>query len=309
MRLFHFATSNCQSIIDIIPGISLVYEMESKFSPYLVVEFLPRDENETRSGVILLTKSGPITRYYDFKDPKTRDDLENFVWNHIAQTYNIKEVDVGHENDTREYKDNIVIQGWQEKKRISARDICCKKILDAVTHSIMDNLVLHEIYKLKGGSIKDKETCKKVRWTECGNNYPESSPTFQRCVDEVEWLCNNGYPVNEQVDKMNQLVDKVRKDIYNYLVNNDMKVDKRKFDEIIDAGFFADLGNRMGNKVANDPHTRASINDIFTEKDYYLYLLEGFEEKPQHNYEKWFGLFILIVIIGLIYMAYRNRVQ
>ena len=88
-----------------------------------------------------------------------------------------------------------------------------------------------------------------------------------------------------------------------------MKVDKKKFDEIIDAGFFADLGNRMGNKVANDPHVRANINDIFTEKDYYLYLLEGFDEKPKSNYEKWFGLFILVVVIGLIYLAYRNRTQ
>ena len=171
----------------------------------------------------------------------------------------------------------------------------------------MDNLVLHEVYKLKGGDIKDKETCKKVRFSECGDNYPQSSPTFQRCVDEVEWLCDHGYPNNEKVNKMNSLVNKVRKDIYDYLDKNDMKVDKKKFDEIITAGLFADLGNRMGNKVANDPHVRESVNDIFTEKDYYLYLIEDFNTEPKSKYQIWFGLLILLIVIIMIYLAYRNR--
>ena len=171
----------------------------------------------------------------------------------------------------------------------------------------MDNLVLHEVYKLKGGDIKDKETCKKVRFSECGDNYPQSSPTFQRCVDEVEWLCDHGYPNNEKVNKMNSLVGKVRKDIYDYLDKNDMKVDKKKFDEIITAGLFADLGNRMGNKVANDPHVRESVNDIFTEKDYYLYLIEDFNTEPKSKYQIWFGLLILLIVIIMIYLAYCNR--
>ncbi|ARF11511.1 hypothetical protein Klosneuvirus_1_368 [Klosneuvirus KNV1] len=290
-----------------MPGIKIAYEMEAIFTPYLTVEFLPRDENELHSGIILLTKSGKIKKNYDFKDPKTKQDLENLIWYHLGQDYNIKEVNEGHENDTREYTDNKVIQGWAEKRRVSSQDICCKKILDAVTNSIMDNLVLHEVYKLKGGDIKDKETCKKVRFSECGDNYPQSSPTFQRCVDEVEWLCDHGYPNNEKVNKMNSLVGKVRKDIYDYLDKNDMKVDKKKFDEIITAGLFADLGNRMGNKVANDPHVRESVNDIFTEKDYYLYLIEDFNTEPKSKYQIWFGLLILLIVIIMIYLAYCNR--
>ena len=53
MRLFHYATSQCQSIVDIMPGIKIAYEMEAIFTPYLTVEFLPRDENELHSGIIL----------------------------------------------------------------------------------------------------------------------------------------------------------------------------------------------------------------------------------------------------------------
>lgn len=305
MRLFHFDSASCKSIIDIMPGIKAAYEMEAKFSPYLTVEFLPRDEKEVKPGIILQTKSGSIKKYYDFKNPKDKQDLENLIWYHLSQDYNIKEVNEGDENNTRQYAPNQVIQGWQEKKRVSAQDICCKTILDAVTHSIVDNRILHEIYRLKGDEITDKDTCKKVRWEECGNNYPKSSPNFQICVDEVNWLCNNAYPVNPKVNKLNNMVNKVRKDIYDYLVKNDMKVDKKKFDEIITAGLFADLGNRMGNKVASDPHVRSTVNDIFTEKDYYLYLIEGFE--PKSNYERWAGLFILIVACIFIYLAYRNR--
>lgn len=309
MRLFFFDSQSCKHIMDIIPGIALTYQMESEFSPYVTAEFLPRDPAETQEGIILLTKDGQIKRYYDFKDPKTEEDLRKLIEYHLHKDYHIVDQPTNSENDFRHAPLNEVIQGWQEKKRISARDVCCKKILDAVTNSIMDNLVLHEIYKLKGGDIKDKETCKKVRLCECRDNYPQDSALFERCSAEVEWLCENGYPINEKVDKMNSLVNKVRKDIYDYLVKSDMKVDKKKFDEIITAGLFADLGNRMGNKVANDPHVRASVNDIFTEKDYFLYLIEDFETEPKSNYHIWFGLFILLVIASLIYFAYRNRNQ
>lgn len=308
MRLFHF-DNKCQSIMDIMDGIKIAYEMEAVFTPYLSIEFLPKDDEDPNSGIILLTKSGKIKKYYDFKDPKTKKDIENLIWYHLGQDYNIKEVNENQENDTRQYTPNRVIQGWQEKKRISSQDVCCKKIVDAVTDSIIQNAVLHEVYRLKGGDIKDKDTCKKVRFQECADNYPPSSPTFQRCVDEVEWLCDNGYPQNEKVNKMNSLVSKVRKDIYDYLVKHDMKVDKKKFDEIITAGLFADLGNRMGNKVANDPRVRKSVNDIFTEKDYFLYLIEDFNTEPKSKYQIWLGLLVLFVVIVMIYLAYRNRNQ
>ena len=103
---------------------------------------------------------------------------------------------------------------------------------------------------------------------------------------------------------MDKYVNSVRHNLYNYLKDNDMKVNKKKFDEIIDAGLFSDLGNRMGNKVANDMNVRAELDTIFTEKDYYLRLIEGLDEPSEWN--NFFGVMVIFLIIAFIYAISKS---
>jgi hypothetical protein len=174
--------------------------------------------------------------------------------------------------------------------------------------------VLHEVYRVDTHDNQDRNICKKVRGEECGNNYPSNSDTYRRCVDEVNWLCNRGYPKpNRDVKKLEELAKKIRLKIYNYLNQNNLKVNKKKFDEIMDAGLFTDLGNRMGNKVFNDKNVRAGLNEIFTEKDYYLGLIEGFGDDPvkKSNGVWWLVVILLIcvvMIVGLILLCKKRLI-
>jgi len=314
MHLFYIAEGSCQHITEIMPGIKTIYQMEAEFHPYLQIEFLPQ-RDETHEGIILQTKTTTIRRDYNFKDKKAIDDLRNLIWHHLKRENNIKNVQ--NENDFRENRPNHVTQGWQARKRLANKDVCCKLVLDALTLEVIKNNILHEVYKLSPIDKQDRKTCMQVRGGECGDNYPPNTATYKRCVDETTWLCKNGYPINKRVEAMNQLVKNVRLNLYKYLDENNLKVNKRKFDEIIDAGLFDDLGNRMGNKVANDKNVRASLDQIFTEKDYYLGLIEGFDgeykEEQLSGYSGIFtwnritGLILILVVLLYVYMLAKKN--
>lgn len=301
MRLFLIDSGPCRYTKDFTPAIFAISQMETEFYPFLYIDYLPYRENET-PGIILQTKTATIRKNYTFENKKDIEDLRKLIWYYLLRDYNIKDITKnGCLKDFREYRPNHVVQGWQARKRLAAKDTCCKIVLDELTSEVLKNNILHEVYKLSNKDKQDRNICKKVRFEECGNNYPPNSATFSRCVDEVNWLCNRVYP-NKAVDKMDELVKRVRTNLYNYLNKNNLKVNKQKFDEIIDAGLFVDLGNRMGNKVANDANVRASLNNIFTEKKYYLGLIEGFET-GNNNLNM---IIIFIILLGLIYMLYSK---
>jgi hypothetical protein len=297
MRLFLIEGHGCKHITDIMPAIKAVYQMEQEFFPYLTVDFVPYREYEN-TGIVLVTKLTTIRKDYTFMDKQDINDLRNLIWFHLKKEVNIK--DITHDgclSDFREVNKNNVIQGWQEKKRLSKNDSCCKSILKSKTPEPIKTNILHDAYKLKKIDSQNRNICKKVRFNECRDNYPHNSDSFKRCIDEVEWLCNNGYP-NKTVNAMNELVKNTRLNLYKYLNDNNLKVNKQKFDEMIDAGLFDDLGNRMGNKVISDKNVSMIPFTAQNEKNYYLNLIEGYGTT---NISIWY-IIVLILLIIVIYL-------
>lgn len=310
MRLFHVPSNKCSHITELMPSIMAVYEFEQAFFPYLSVEFLPVNKSE-KTGVILLTKDGrQIRRDYSFHDKKEKDEMRKLLWEELNKERNVGDVadKKGCIKDFRKYNNNRVIQGWQMKKRIAKADECCKIIINYVTDSYLHWRILHERYRLSTKDEQTKDICKKVRFEECGNNYPPNTPTFHRCVDEVNWLCENAYPRNKVKDIKNEYIAKVQTDLYNYLLKNDLKVNKQKFDEIISAGLFDDVGNRVGNKVANYEEVNKNLHEIFKQKGYYRDLIEMFKDDDNKNSGNMFGgigfvgLILLLVVIWIFFI-------
>ena len=80
------------------------------------------------------------------------------------------------------------------------------------------------------------------------------------------------------------------------------------FDEIIDAGLFADLGNRMGNKVANYKNVRSTLDSLMDEKGYYLSLIEDFSESDKKEKHKSnYNLYIFLIVFIVAVYVYLNR--
>ena len=321
MRLFHYPSNKCQHITELMPSISTVYEFEQIFFPYLSVEFLPVNKSE-KTGVILLTKDGrQIKRDYSFHDKKEKQEMLNILWDELNKERQVGDIadKKGCIKDFRKYNNNRVIQGWQAKKRIAKSEQCCKIIISKVTDSYLNWRILHERYRLSTKDEQTKEICKKVRFEECGNNYPPNTPTFHRCVDEVDWLCENAYPINKVKSIKDKYIAKVQKDLYDDLLKNDMKVDKKKFDAIITAGLFDDVANRMGNKSSDWNDTRNIVHEIFKQKGYYRDLIENFDDSienemvmPEKNKSTvlgglgFIGVIVLIVIIWLFMMKNKQ---
>jgi hypothetical protein len=295
-----------------MPGIFAVSNMESEFHPYLSISYLEHRDGQP-SGVILQTKKRIIRKNYDFSESSIKKDLEDLrmmIWHYLVKDNNITDItDVnGCLKDFRRYEPNHVVQGWQARKRLSETDKCCKFIIDNLTDEVLRHNILREEYRLSGEDKQDRNICKKVRGEECGNNYPPNTPSYDRCMREVNWLCNIGYPVNKIVQKHSEIAKKIRTKLYHDLVKSNMKVNKKKFDEIIDAGLFQDLGNRMGNKVANYKNVRHVLDDMFSEKNYYLDLIENFNNKPQQtNVNVNFYILLIIILIVLWWMYSQKR--
>lgn len=304
MKLFHIDGGKCKHIIELMPSIKAVYQMEQEFFPYLDVIFLPYREGE-KSGIILQTKSDIIRKDYTFHNKEDLENLRNLIWFYLQKENNIKDITVkGCLTNFRETNPNKVIQGWHMRKKYAERDSDyidgCKIINDTLTSELVKYGILHEVYKLNTHKVMNKDSCKQTRYKECSDNFPPNTYSFVRCIDEVDWICNNGYP-NKVLEDTNQIVNGIRKRLIDVLIKNNFKVNKKRFDDIIDAGLFADLGNRMGNKVISDKNVSAVIDRVFTENDYYRQLIEGFETND-NSYMFYLVLFvILIVFIAVIF--------
>lgn len=307
MRLFHIDKPGCHSMPEIMPGIKAVYQMGVEFFPYLTVEFLPHLDQP--AGVILQTKHGTIRKYYTFDNPKDIEDLRKLIWENLLKEQKIVDItdEEGCLTDFRKDGVNKVITGWHNVSHNEGKDRCCLMIKHAVTSALVRNGILHDIYRFSHKDIQDRKLCKWNRGQECGNNYPPNSATYDLCMDEVNWLCDNGYPVNARVNAMNNLVKTTRRDIYNYLDKHDMKVNKKKFDEIIDAGLFDDLDRSLGNHAKNYTNISEAVDSLFTEKGYYLGLIEDFAGGDNNN--NGMILVCLLVIICVLYGWYKIDIR
>ena len=147
----------------------------------------------------------------------------------------------------------------------------------------------------------DIKKCKEIRYLDCNDNFPVNTPVWQRCIDESKWLCDKWYSGNNNVTLTDKLVDQTRKEIYDYLDKNDLRVDKKMFDDIITAGLFNDLGNRMGNKSSNITN---SVDQYMTDKGYYLKLVEGFNDSDNKNKNNWNYVYVILCIILIVMCMY-----
>ena len=144
-------------------------------------------------------------------------------------------------------------------------------------------------------------------------------------MDEVKWLCTNGYPRNIRTETVIKYREKLKNDILKYLKNNNMRVNKRILDIILSNGFFERVSNRMGNKYkaygmpqslrdlrpsACRGSVKHAIGDVMNKYDYYSKLIEGFGnvegfDNVKHNKNYLLYIVIIIIIIIIIYRIFN----
>lgn len=308
MRLFLISKPGCHHITELMDGIKAVYQMEAEFEPYLAVDFLPNRNNDP-GGVIVMAGNETIRKNYTFDDPKDLEELRSLLWKYLEKYHNPKDITYkkGDKKDCikdfRETGTFNVIQGWQNRKKLMEKNICCRVVRDLLAKVVYRTgwdkvigdhtktskngkrggapdfsrqLIKHPVYRYDNRDLQDREICKKVRYKECGDNYPPGSMTFKRCLDEVTWLCNNAYPVNKVNKVTNNYRNKLKESILEYLKKNNMKVNKKVLDTILSAGFFERVKGRVGNKAASYTEIVKAVDDSLNDYDYYAKFIEGF---------------------------------
>jgi hypothetical protein len=262
-------------------GVSAVYQMEQEFYPYLVVEFLPNHGDEP-GGIILQAGDEIIRKNFTFEKEDDINELRAMLWNYMKKYHKVTNLK---DNGRFDWKPtNQVLQGWNEKIRNMKKDVCCKIIREAIVQSYTDQIIKHWVYRTDTTPHINRQRCKSLRFEECDNNYPPESALHHRCRREVEWLCDKGYEAKgEQLTAATKIKDlgKIRKDILDYLLKYNLKVNKQKFDEIISVGLFDDIGNRAGNKSNDLMKLRDDVDRVMWQKDYYTQLVEGFDDTTE----------------------------
>jgi hypothetical protein len=194
---------------------------------------------------------------------------------------------------------------YTNKHCLRISNIITKAYLKYITgRETMEDKVKHWSYRdppIYPKPNMDKKLCKQLRLQDCTDNFAKFTPQWQRCASETEWLCNKYYNTEEnpllQTDK---LVEETRKEVYKYLNDNNLKVDRSTFDKIITAGLFDDLGNRAGNKATDMMSINDSVNQYMADKDYYLDLVEGFgspESRPSIRYLIYFVIIAVVIFL------------
>ena len=324
LRLYFIDKRGCHHIMYLMPSIKIAYEMKEKFNPHVLLEFLPEKYNqpEAKQGVILQIGDDYIHKNYTFEDPADKQELEGLIW-HLLRKYNDIPDHADKDGVLRNFNKgriNTVIQGWKAKKRNFRKDRCCRVITDTITDSFMEHAVLHWWYRDSKQDVQTRDICMKVRGEECGDNYPPNTPTYRRCMREVEWLCRHGYPRNKRTEAVIARREKLKNKILEYLKRNKMKVNKRVLDVILSAGFFERVSNRVGNKYSKYQKSAANAfpldNTVDSEyrsvkfavedtmNEYNLYdLIEGYDNGNNGVYQ--YGLIVMLVVLLILYWKYK----
>lgn len=270
MKLFYIDSGKTRHMFDVVKGVKAVAQLEQEFAPYLHLIYLPRYEDQEQ-GIILQTQNEAIKRNYTFETEKDINDLRNLIWHYLLkENPNIKMDNCNTNNDSKYGVQFSVIEGWQAKKRMMNKARCCKKFMNDPQASIDSYNILADRYKLKTNDIQNRNICKKVRYQICDQSYPLRSPNNDYCMKQVDILCDSGYP-NKIIDIKNQYIQNTQNDLYKYLEDNNYKVDKQKFDEIISAGMFDNLHLHPGNMSSKD--LREGFNDNIASKSYGITML------------------------------------
>jgi hypothetical protein len=198
-----------------------------------------------------------------------------------------------------------VTVGFQNNVLLKEKDRCCKIIKNFLSSKIIEYDILHEVYRLSNDDVQDRRTCLKVRGSECGNNYPPESQLYEACLKDVDWLCRHGYP-NNTVAKKNEYVKRIQNELLAHLIKNNLKVNKKKFDEIISAGLFDDLGSKMGGLDTTYKNVYDTLGNIFNQSDYKL---DGLVEKfdmIDYNTNYHINMIVFVIVLFICLYAYTH---
>lgn len=319
MRLFYIDKPGCHHITEIMPGIKATYQMEAEFYPYLFVDFMPH-ANDRPEGIILQAGNEIIKKDMSLDTKEDVEKLRKLIWKYVKKYHNPKDITkpCGCIQNFKDYTTFNVTQGWANKIRNLKCDECCLTEGIKEKPQVTDYLVKHWAYRDPTDDRINRDICKKIRGEECGNNYPSGSAEFRRCVEEVNHVCNTGYPptntkegkcptfeekqeYNPYTRATNALVNATRGQIYKDLtkpekdgrlfeLKDNLKVDKRDLDNIFTAGLYQHTGNRAGNKSRNIIHAKS---------DNELTLLEGFNKSKKKVHELPLEKIILNICIVL----------
>lgn len=259
---------------EIMPGIKAVYQMQSEFSPYLGINFLPHFDKGAGepAGIILGTTEGFIRRNYTFDNPNDLIELRKLIWHYLMKEQKgIKPVERnGQSYNLRQMSPNKIIQGWDNMVTNTRRQGCCEQIVPSLQDRKIDTIMANKVRDPRytptlPGKI-DRQKCIKIYGQNCGDNYPPNTMLYDKCMREVMWLCENGYPVNKRVNTMNKLVKNTQGNLLKKLEKNDYVVNKREFSDL---GFAGMVDNTMLNEgfdgtclVSND-NPYLSIFSVF----------------------------------------------
>jgi hypothetical protein len=293
MRLFYIDKPYCRHITEIMPGIKAVYQMEQEFFPYLLVDFIPNKDNKPE-GIVLQAGNEVIRKNMSFNKKSDIDTLRKLIWKYLRKYHNPRDI-ADEKGCIKNFKKTMtfnVTQGWQAKKRNLRADVCCKWIRDTVANDITHYLIQHWSYRDPTNNEMDRNICKKIRFKECGDNYPHGTSTHKKCIDDANWLCNADCPKSDpssnkkvycdkSVSIADKNIDELKLKIYKYAKDNNIKLNRKQVDQIISAGLFYQVMNRMSNFSINFLNVSQTLDSIMKENKYYDKMIEGFDEDEE----------------------------
>lgn len=211
MKLFSIDKPNCNHIIELMPSIKAIYQLEVEFQPFLQIEFIPNNGN-MKYGIVLRTYNELIYRPYTFDDPMDMIHMRRLIWYYLKKNNLIsnlvREDQNGHIRNFKQTQTNKVIMGWNNKLRDFKKnkmeikyDPLIRSPLFNGTHFNSNDTKAREIkhwsYKNNIENVHNNNTCKKIRLRECSDNHPIRTHQYQICNDRVQWACNEAYPIND----------------------------------------------------------------------------------------------------------------
>lgn len=296
MRLYLVDKPNCRSMKDKMKGISIVYQMEQEFKPYLLVDFIPNHDNMKKGGVIIMAGKEVIKKPFTFDNPSEVEELRSILWS-LLEKY--------HPNIHNKWPTSMVVDSWAEAKKEAS--VNCnigasllgddvktnvqyrRKLIQSAAEELANFYVRHWSLKDNFNGPSDYNSCLKARIQECDYNFPKGSQNYRICKDEIITLCKLGYKTNNLAIK-NDYVEFIQNKLYKKLESQGFKVDKQLFDDIIDAGMLAEPDQRRLQK--------RSLIDI---KEHFVAAINGNINNKSNKLNYIYMIIIILVSLGVLY--------
>jgi len=202
-------------IVELMPAIKTVYQMEQEFKPYLIVNFLPstdknnENNNKDNTKIILSVADEKIHKNYNFNDENDVAKLRELLWEYLLKYHNIKKINEYPDGSIKNFMKvgtNKIIESYSPNLNLYPKLYSIKQPLyryygnDKQT-SI--NKIKHPVYRYNGNNEQTFKSCMNNRFEECKINYPLNTPLFRKCIIEGDKMCNNDYSMQNKKDQYN----------------------------------------------------------------------------------------------------------